>query len=141
MMRRESTPLVRFWNEFRENRVALGALVVVVAVVGMAILAPAITPQDPYDIGKLVLGDARRPPGFMGAGGYVHWLGTDAQGRDLWSAILYGLRISVQIGVTAGVIALAIGGALGATAAFAGGRIEMLFMRLDRKSTRLNSSH
>ena len=129
MTRREATPLVRFWDEFRENRVALGALVVVVAVVGMAIFAPAITPQDPYDIGKLVLGDARRPPGFMGAGGYVHWLGTDAQGRDLWSAILYGLRISVQIGVTAGVIALAFGGALGATAAFAGGRIEMLFMR------------
>ena len=50
--------------------------------------------------------DARRPPGFVGSGGYVHWLGTDAQGRDLLSAILYGLRISIQIGVAAGAIAL-----------------------------------
>jgi peptide/nickel transport system permease protein len=129
MTRREATPLVRFLNEFREDRLAVGALVVVVLVVGAALLAPVITPQDPYDIGKLVLVDARRPPGFVGAGGYVHWLGTDAQGRDLWSAILYGLRISIQIGVTAGVIAFAVGGSLGATAAFAGGRIEMLIMR------------
>ncbi len=129
MTRREATPLVRFLNEFREDRLAVGALVVVVLVVGTALLAPVITPQDPYDIGKLVLVDARRPPGFVGAGGYVHWLGTDAQGRDLWSAILYGLRISIQIGVTAGVIAFAVGGSLGATAAFAGGRIEMLIMR------------
>jgi peptide/nickel transport system permease protein len=128
-MRRESSPLGRFWAEFRENRVAVGALVVVVVVVGAAVLAPLFTPQNPYDIGKLVLGDARRPPGFVGAGGYVHWLGTDAQGRDLWSAILYGLRISVQIGVTAGAIAFVVGGALGAVAAFAGGRIEMFIMR------------
>jgi peptide/nickel transport system permease protein len=128
-MRREASPLARFWAEFAENRVALGALFVVVIVVGAAVLAPLFTPQNPYDIGKLVLGDARRPPGFVGAGGYVHWLGTDAQGRDLWSAILYGLRISVQIGVTAGAIAFAIGGTLGAVAAFAGGRVEMLIMR------------
>jgi len=128
-MRRESSPLARFWAEFRENRIAVGALAVVVVVVGAAVLAPLFTPQDPYDIGKLVLGDARRPPGFIGAGGYVHWLGTDAQGRDLWSAILHGLRISVQIGVTAGAIAFVVGGALGAVAAFAGGRVEMLVMR------------
>ncbi len=128
-MTSRDAPLVRFWNEFCENRVALAALVVVVVVVGAAVLAPMITPQDPYDIGKLVLGDARRPPGFVGAGGFVHWLGTDAQGRDLWSAILYGLRISIQIGITAGVIAFAVGGSLGAIAAFAGGRVEMLIMR------------
>lgn len=128
-MRRESTPLARFWSEFQENRIAVGALAVVVIVVGAAVLAPLFAPQDPYDIGKLVLTDARRPPGHMGSGGYVHWLGTDAQGRDLWSAILYGLRISIQIGVTAGVIAFAVGGSLGAVAAFAGGRIEMLIMR------------
>jgi peptide/nickel transport system permease protein len=129
MTRRDTTPLGRFWLEFRENRVALGALVVVVVVVGAAVLAPLVVPQNPYDIGKLVLGDARRPPGFVGAGGYTHWLGTDAQGRDLWSAILYGLRISIQIGIAAGAIAFIVGGSLGAIAAFAGGRIEMLIMR------------
>lgn len=129
MTRRDTTPLGRFWTEFQENRVAVGALAVVVVVVGAAVLAPLFTPQDPYDIGKLVLGDARRPPGFVGAGGYSHWLGTDAQGRDLWSAILYGLRISIQIGIAAGAIAFVVGGSLGAVAAFAGGRIEMLIMR------------
>jgi peptide/nickel transport system permease protein len=59
----------------------------------------------------------------------VHWLGTDAQGRDLLSAILYGLRISAGIGLAAGAIAFAIGASLGATAAFLGGRVEMLIMR------------
>jgi peptide/nickel transport system permease protein len=76
-----------------------------------------------------VLGDARRPPGYVGRGGYTHWLGTDAQGRDLLSAILYGLRISVQIGVVAGAIAFAVGSVLGVAAAFLGGRIEALIMR------------
>lgn len=123
------TPLGRFWLEFRENRIAVTALAVVVAVTGLALLAPLIAPQDPYDIGKLVLMDARRPPGHVGAGGYTHWLGTDSQGRDLLSAILYGLRISVQIGIAAGGIAFAVGATLGATAAFVGGRTEMLIMR------------
>ena len=77
-----------------------------------------------------MLTDARRPPGHLGSGGYVHWLGTDAQGRDLLSAILYGLRISVQIGVSAGAVALAIGATLGVTAAFVGGRTEALLMRI-----------
>ncbi len=124
-----ASPLGRFCAEFSESRVAVAALAVVVLVIGLAVLAPLFAPQDPYDIGKLVLGDARRPPGFVGAGGYVHWLGTDAQGRDLLSAILYGLRISVQIGVAAGAIAFAVGATLGATAAFMGGRVEILIMR------------
>lgn len=129
MKPRAATPFGRFWAEFCENRVALGGLAIVVIVVGAAVLAPLFTPQNPYDIGKLVLSDARRPPGYVGAGGYSHWLGTDAQGRDLWSAILYGLRISIQIGLAAGAIAFVVGGSLGAIAAFAGGRIEMLIMR------------
>lgn len=129
MTRRDASPFLRFCSEFAENRLALLAFGVVVLVVGAAILAPLFTPQDPYDIGKLVLGDARRPPGYVGRGGYVHLLGTDAQGRDLWSAILYGLRISVQIGLTAGAVAFVIGGALGVVAAFAGGRTEALIMR------------
>lgn len=128
-MRRDASPFIRFCREFAENRLALFALGVVILVVGAAVLAPLFTPQDPYDIGKLVLGDARRPPGHIGSGGYVHLLGTDAQGRDLWSAILYGLRISIQIGLTAGAVAFVVGGSLGAVAAFAGGRIEALIMR------------
>ncbi|MCC7045850.1 MAG: ABC transporter permease, partial [Alphaproteobacteria bacterium] len=128
-MRRDASPFLRFWREFAENRLALVALGVVILVVGAAVFAPLFTPQDPYDIGKLVLSDARRPPGHVGSGGYVHLLGTDAQGRDLWSAILYGLRISIQIGLTAGAVAFVVGGALGTVAAFAGGRVEALIMR------------
>ncbi|GGE15768.1 ABC transporter permease [Primorskyibacter flagellatus] len=124
------TPLARFWSEFRENRIALVALVVVVLVVLLAIFAPLITPQDPYDMTGLSLMDARRPPGFVGSGGYAHVLGTDPQGRDLLSAILYGLRISIQIGLAAGGVALTIGAALGILAAYAGGRIETLIMRI-----------
>lgn len=105
-----------------------------VAVLGLIILlalaAPLITPQDPYDLAKLVLTDARRPPGYVGSNGFTHWLGTDAQGRDLYSAILYGLRISLQVGLIAGVIAFSLGASMGTLAGFAGGRLETLIMRI-----------
>lgn len=126
----ELSPLGRFWFDFRQNRVAVIALGVVVLVIGIALLAPLITPQDPYDLSTLVLMDARRPPGYVGSKGFVHWLGTDAQGRDLYSAILYGLRISIQVGIMAGGIAFCLGVTLGTFAAYSGGRIEALIMRI-----------
>ncbi len=129
-MRRESTPLSRFWDEFRLNTVAMVALGVVVLISALALSAPLISPQNPYDLANLVLTDARRPPGFVGSKGFTHWLGTDAQGRDLLSAILYGLRISIQIGLIAGGIAFSLGAMLGAFAAYFGGRIEALIMRI-----------
>ena len=119
-----------FWNEYRENRLAVLALAVVALVVSAALAAPLITPQDPYDLANLNLMDARRPPGHVGSGGYAHWLGTDAQGRDLYSAILYGLRISLQMGVAAGAIAMAIGAGLGVVAAVASSRVEQAIMRV-----------
>ena len=123
-------PLARIWAEFRENRVAVAALAVVTAIALLALLAPLIAPQNPYDLAKLVLMDARRPPGYIGSGGYVHILGTDAQGRDLFSAILYGLRISIEIGVLAGMAALLLGALLGTSAAYFGGRTEAFIMRI-----------
>jgi len=123
-------PLARIWAEFRENRIAVAALAVVIALALVALLAPLIAPQNPYDLARLVLMDARRPPGFVGSDGYLHILGTDAQGRDLFSAILYGLRISIQIGVLAGLAALILGAALGTSAAYFGGRIEAFIMRI-----------
>ena len=122
--------LVRFWRDFRESRVAVAALVVICTILLLALMAPLIAPQNPYDLARLVLADARRPPGFVGSNGFTHWLGTDAQGRDLLSAILYGLRISIQVGVIAGVIAFTLGASLGTMAAFFGGRIEALIMRI-----------
>jgi peptide/nickel transport system permease protein len=126
---KHSSPLARFWSEFRESRVAVASLYVVLAIVGVAVLAPLVAPQDPYDLARLVLADARRPPGYEGSGGFVHWLGTDAQGRDLLSAILYGLRVSLQVGLAAGSFAFIVGASLGAAAAFLGGRTETLIMR------------
>lgn len=125
-----SSPVAVFWQDFSANRLAVGAAFVVVVIALLALLAPVIAPQNPYDLTQLVLSDARRPPGFVGSKGFVHWLGTDAQGRDLWSAILYGLRLSIQIGVMAGAVAFVIGATLGATAAYAGGRTEALIMRV-----------
>jgi peptide/nickel transport system permease protein len=122
--------MTAFWREYAENRVALLALAVVLIIVGAALAAPIFAPQDPYDLASLDLMDARRPPGFVGSGGYTHLLGTDAQGRDLFSAILYGLRISLQMGLAAGTVSLAIGALLGILAAQAGGWIETAIMRV-----------
>lgn len=125
-----ASPALRFWSEFSESRTAVVALVVVVAIVGVALAAPLVAPQNPYDLANLVLSDARRPPGFVGSNGYTHWLGTDAQGRDLLSAILYGLRISLEMGLVAGAIAFTVGVTLGIGAAYLGGRSEAFIMRI-----------
>ncbi|MFM9975721.1 MAG: ABC transporter permease [Beijerinckiaceae bacterium] len=128
-MMRGSSPAAQFWTEFKENSVATAALGLTALICTLAFAAPLIAPQDPYDLARLVLTDARREPGFVGSGGFTHWLGTDAQGRDLLSAILYGLRISIQIGLIAGGIAFSLGATLGAFAAYFGGRTEALIMR------------
>lgn len=125
-----ASPLAAFWEEFRANRVALVALVVVAIVAVLTICAPWLTPQDPYDLANLQLMDARRPPGFVGSTGIHHILGTDAQGRDLYSAMVYGLRISLQMGLMAGAIAFAFGATIGTLAAYIGGRVEALIMRV-----------
>ena len=124
------SPLARFWDEFRANRVAVVALAIVVAIIVLSLVAPWITPQNPYDMATLRLADARRPPGFVSPGtGITHWLGTDGQGRDVLSAILYGLRVSIEIGLAAGIIAFSLGATLGTFAAYFGGKIEALIMR------------
>ncbi|MEM9812802.1 MAG: ABC transporter permease [Pseudomonadota bacterium] len=127
---REETPLRIFAAEFFESRLATGALVVLLAIVVLALLAPWITPQNPYDLAEVDVLDARLPPGEAAFAGYTMWLGSDGAGRDLYSAILYGLRISLSVGITSGFIALAIGMAVGLLAAYAGGRIETFIMRV-----------
>jgi peptide/nickel transport system permease protein len=129
-MKNNSTPLRRFWVEYRENKIAVVAMFFLVALILLAIFAGFVSPQNPYDLANLSLMDSRRPPGFVGTGGYTHILGTDPQGRDLLSAIFYGLRISIMIGLAAGFVSLTLGTALGITAAYVGGRVESLIMRL-----------
>jgi peptide/nickel transport system permease protein len=119
-----------FWREFAQDRIALVALLVVCAIAFVALFAPLIAPQNPYDLARLSLLDARRPPGSVGSGGYIHLLGTDAAGRDLLSAIFYGLRISLLVSLLAGTAALLLGGTVGLLAAYKGGRIEAALMRV-----------
>lgn len=125
------SPLTRFAREFADSRLALAGLAMLVAVITIALFAPWIAPQNPYDLGKLDLLDARLPPGERaGSGHMTYLLGTDGQGRDMLSAILYGLRVSLYVGVASGAIALTIGAVLGVLAAYAGGRFEQVLMRI-----------
>jgi peptide/nickel transport system permease protein len=124
------TPFQRFRAEFFESKIATVALCVFLIIVLLAILAPWITPQNPYDLAQVTIMDGRLPPGSEAFDGYTMWLGSDGAGRDLYSAILYGLRISLTVGLASGVIALIIGMAVGLIAAYAGGRIEVLIMRI-----------
>ena len=122
--------LRNFWSDFRESWVAVGALIVIGLLLFLSFGAPLVSPQDPYDMAALDWLDAFLRPGTEGSGGYVHLLGTDNAGRDMLSAIFYGLRTSFVIGLSAGALALLVGIAVGLTAAYFGGRIEALLMRI-----------
>ncbi|HET9903476.1 MAG TPA: ABC transporter permease [Xanthobacteraceae bacterium] len=122
--------LAQAWSEFVENRIAVGALAVTAALILIAVLAPWIAPQNPYDLAQLSILDNLLPPGTRSLDGALYLLGTDDQGRDMLSAILYGLRLSLFVGIVATVIALAIGTAVGIVAAYFGGRIDSTLMRI-----------
>lgn len=124
------TPFQRFRAEFFESRIAATAFVILMVIILLAVLAPWITPQNPYDLGQVDVLDGRLPPGSEAFAGYTMWLGSDGAGRDLYSAILYGLRISISVGLASGVIALFIGMAVGLIAAYSGGRTEAIIMRV-----------
>jgi peptide/nickel transport system permease protein len=115
---------------FAESRLALAAAALLALLVLAALLAPWIAPQDPYDLAQLDLVNSRLPPGARSASGAAFWLGSDDQGRDMLSAILYGLRTSITVGAVTTACALALGVTLGVTAAWLGGWVEALLMRL-----------
>ena len=123
------TPLQRFWSEFRGSSIAVAALVVLITIIILAIFAPWITPQNPYDLAQVDVLDGKLPPGSKAFAGYTMWLGSDGAGRDLYSAILYGIRISLTVALAAGFIAVVIGTAIGLIAAYAGGRLDTFIMR------------
>jgi len=118
------------WQDYARSRVAVAALLLVLALLALSFGAPWLTPQNPYDMAALDWLDAFLPPGSEGSGGYRHWLGTDNAGRDMLSAIFYGLRTSFVIGAASGALALAIGIAVGLVAASLGGRVEAVLMRV-----------
>lgn len=119
-----------FIADFRRSKTAVLGLVVFSLVVLGAIFAPLIAPQNPYDLMQLNILDGRLPPGSASMDGMTFWLGTDDQGRDMLSGILYGLRISLVVGVGSAFLAAIIGTVLGLVAAYMGGRVETFLMRL-----------
>lgn len=128
---REHSIWWRMAADFARSRIALAGLLLLAAVLLVALVAPWITPQNPYDLMQLDVLDARLPPGSpQGSGQYTYWLGTDGQGRDLYSAIVYGLRISLLVGVGSAAVAAVVGTLMGLLAAYAGGRTDALIMRL-----------
>ena len=117
--------------DFLRSTLAVTGLLVLLAIVLAALLAPWITPQNPYDLMQLDVMDARLAPGAISQeGAYTYWLGTDGQGRDLYSAIIYGLRISLLVGVGSALIAAVVGTLLGLISAYAGGWVDALIMRV-----------
>ena len=123
-------PLARAAADFAEGRVALAGFVLLALLLLAALLAPWISPQNPYDLAQLDLLDSRLAPGARSAAGGIYWLGTDDQGRDMLSAILYGLRTSVAVGLASTLCGLAIGVSLGLASAWFGGWFDALVMRL-----------
>jgi peptide/nickel transport system permease protein len=118
-------------KEFVESPIAVVGLVVFVAIVLSAVFAPFIAPQNPFDLGQIDIMDGRLPPGAAsGDGKIVFRLGTDDQGRDMVSAILYGLRTSLMVGASSAILALALGTAVGLVAAYAGGAVDAIAMRV-----------
>jgi peptide/nickel transport system permease protein len=120
----------KIWRDFTRSRVAVAGLIVILGAAIAAILAPWIVPQDPYDLMQLDIMDGRLPPGSRGGAGFVSWLGTDDQGRDLLSGILYGLRISLAVGLLSVAVAGVVGSAVGLYSAFAGGYADAIIMRV-----------
>ena len=124
------TPFQRFVADYFESRIATVAFAVLLVILFIGVFASVISPTDPYDLAVVDVMDSRLPPGTEGYTGMTFWLGTDGAGRDLLSAIFYGLRTSLGVGVVSGLIALCIGGAVGLIAAYFGGKTETLIMRV-----------
>ncbi len=130
-MTNAENPLRRLWDEFAESKLALAGLAALALVVLIALTASWISPQNPYDLAQLDVMDSKLPPGSAAsANGKPYLLGTDDQGRDMLSGIFYGLRISLAVGVASTVAALSLGLTLGLMAAFFGGWVDSLIMRV-----------
>jgi peptide/nickel transport system permease protein len=118
-----------FWS-FRRSPVTIVAAAATVLLVLGAVLAPVLAPHDPYDLASLDLMQARDPPAWEAGGDWSYPLGTDDQGRDVLSSILYGLRLSLFVGGAAVFLAAILGLGLGLLAGYAGGWVDTLIMRI-----------
>ena len=124
------TPFRRFLSEYCESRLAVAGFFGFMVVVFVAVASPWISPIDPYDLLQVDIIENRLPPGSERLDGMIYWLGTDGQGRDMLSAIFYGLRTSLFVGAMSGILALVAGMSVGLTSAYFGGRVDAVIMRL-----------
>jgi len=125
----------RLWDSdlafgFRHSPMAVAAALVALICVLGAVLSPWIAPHDPFDLATLNLMDSLRPPVFAAEGEWSWLLGTDNQGRDVLSAIMYGARISLFVGIAAVLFALLTGVLIGLIAGYVGGVVDAVLMRI-----------
>ncbi|HIU84629.1 MAG TPA: ABC transporter permease [Candidatus Aphodousia gallistercoris] len=118
-----------FWS-FRHSPVAVLALAVTVAILLATLFAQTLAPFNPYDLASLDLMNAHLPPSWQEWGDERFWLGTDDQGRDLYSTILYGLRLSLKIGLISVILSLVLGVTLGLVSGYVGGKLDACIMRI-----------
>ena len=117
-------------HSFRSSPTAMVAALIAFICLFCAVFAPWVAPHNPFDLATLELSNARLPPAWMEGGSAQFWLGTEDQGRDILSALMYGARISLAVGVTSVVLSVLIGVTLGLLAGFLGGLIDTVLMRL-----------
>jgi peptide/nickel transport system permease protein len=126
--------LARWWDadiawSFRHSPVAVGSALVLAICLGAALFAPWVAPHNPFDLATLNLTDALTPPHGMEGAKPEYLLGTDDQGRDVLSAIMFGTRISLLVGALAVALSVALGVSLGLVSGYAGGRLDAFIMR------------
>lgn len=121
---------VGFLRRFCNSPLACLGLAGTLLIVLAAIFAPLLSPQNPYDLMQLDIMDGRLPPSSDSMAGFKFLLGSDSQGRDMLSAILYGLRISLVVGLGSAALAFVVGTTFGLVAAYVGGRTETVMMRI-----------
>ncbi|MCV2368531.1 ABC transporter permease [Roseateles oligotrophus] len=118
------------WHSFRSSPVAMVAAVIAFICIFCALFAEFIAPHNPFDLASLELMDSRLPPAWMEGGSSKYLLGTDDQGRDLLSALMYGARISLFVGFASVLLSMTIGVGLGLLSGFVGGKIDAFIMRI-----------
>lgn len=125
----EASPWRQALSTYVESPVAVAGALSSAAILLLAVLAPVVAPQNPYDLGQIDILDSLLPPGSRAASGATYWLGTDEQGRDMLSAILYGLRLSIFVGIGSAILAVVVGTVIGLASAFFGGGLDATVMR------------
>ena len=118
------------WFSFKTSPMAILAAVIAFICIFCAVFANWVAPHNPFDLASLDLGDARLPPAWMDEGKPKFLLGTDDQGRDILSALMYGARISLLVGLASVLLSLIVGVGLGLLSGFAGGKIDAFIMRV-----------